>query len=723
VFWLKRSVLSRPFFIFVLLNLFKPLKNFDNQLIEDLEFDKIREFLSSYCIEKSAGDKASKLSPFRSFKALRNELNTLNEFQSTFVEGLGFPQLHFNEIQKELKILKVQDSSLPIDALPKILTINEIVNNCITFSKKYEKRFPNLSGRTKDLYITKDIIKAIGRVLDEKGEIKDNASPNLAEIRKKIKSIQRQIDKSFAEQLKSLSSQGWLSDYKETIVQNKRVLVLQAEHKRKIKGKNFGSSKTGKFVYMVPSSVVALDNDLSDLFIDEKNEIYKILRELTAEIRVHYDLLFASNKYLIYMDLLQAKLKLSLSMNASLPAISENKEIELFEAYHPILLLENKSRGEKTFAQDVQMNKDKRILVISGPNAGGKSVTLKTLGLIQIMLQCGLLVPLNSNSTMGIFQRILTDIGDNQSIENQLSTYSYRLKNMKRYLDLLDKETFILLDEFGTGSDPELGGALAEVFFEEIYAKQCFCVITTHYANIKVKAYEFKEAENACMLFDEKTLKPLYKLLIGQPGSSFTFEVAKMNGIASKIIKRARQKLDNKTVRLDDVMVELQRNKSEVEHLKSSLERAESSAENVESKFTNKLERLRQKAEKQQVIVEKNNDFINFGRKMKIFISDYSPFKKNDKLFKRIEKYLATEKSKLDMDKRVKAHKVAKASEAGKKYKFQRNQHKISEGCTVHLFNNKKWGTVLSMDKKGAVVQFGDFITKVELDKLVWVRD
>ncbi|MEM7163562.1 MAG: DNA mismatch repair protein MutS [Bacteroidota bacterium] len=617
----------------------------------------------------------------------------------------------------------MQDSILPIEALPKIVRINEIINGIVAFGKKYAKRFPNITNRSENLYICKEIPKAIHKVMDDRGEIKDNASSQLSEIRKKLKSIQRQIEKAFADQIKILSSQGWLSEYKESVVQNKRVLVLQAEFKRKVKGRNLGSSKTGKFVYLEPSQVTDLESDLNDLRIDEQNEIYRILRELTAQIREHYELLLNSNKHLIYMDMLQAKLKLALSMNACLPGISDDKEIELYQAYHPLLLLENKERGENTFPQDITMSKDKRILVISGPNAGGKSVTLKTLGLLQIMIQCGLLIPVNANSTIGIFQRILTDIGDNQSIENHLSTYSYRLKNMKRFLDLIDSETLILLDEFGTGSDPELGGALAEVFFEEIFQRKCFCVITTHYANIKVKAFEYEEAENACMLFDEKSLKPLYKLLIGQPGSSFTFEVAKINGIGSKLIKRARKKLDNKTVRLDDVMVELQRNKSEVEDLKKSLVQAEGSAENVEAKFKTKLERLRDKAERQQALVEKNNDFINFGRKMKIFISDYSPFKKNDKLFKRIEKYIATEKSKLDMEKRVKAHKVAKATESSKNYKMQRNQHKISEGCTVRLFNNKKWGTVISMDKKGVVVQFGDFITKVELDKLVWVRD
>ena len=699
------------------------MKNFDEQLIEDLEFDKIRSLLASYCIEPSAISKAQKLSPFRSIKALHNELNTLGEFHSIREEGLDFPHLYFQEIQKETKILRVEDSSLALEAFPKILRINELINAIITFCKKFNQRFPNLVTRTEDLYLCKDIPKAINAVIDENTEVKNSASPELATIRSQIKSTQRQIDKSFTEELKSLAAQGWLSDYKESIVQNRRVLVLQSEHKRKVKGKNYGSSKTGKFVYIEPSQVSSLYEKLSDLHIDEQNEIYKILRELSAKIRTHYDLLVSSNKFLIYMDLLQAKVKLALSMKACLPAITEDNTMALYRAFHPLLFIENQSQTKETFPQDIVMSREKRILVISGPNAGGKSVTLKTLGLLQIMIQSGLLIPVSPNSSIGIFKRILTDIGDNQSIENHLSTYSYRLKNMKRFLDLIDQDTLILLDEFGTGTDPELGGALAEVFLEEIYTKACFCVITTHYANIKVKAYEYPEAENACMLFDEKSLKPLYKLLIGQPGSSFTFEVAKMNGIGSKLIKRARKKLDTKTLRLDDVMVELQRNKSEVERLKDTLEKAESSAGQIENKFANKLERLREKSEKQQNLAEKNSDFINFGRQMKQFIAAYSPFKKNDALFKRLEKYLATEKSKMDMEKRIKAHKVSKASKSSKEYKFKHNQHKISEGCTVRLYNNKKWGTVLSLDKKGAVVQFGDFMTKVELDKLIWVKD
>lgn len=699
------------------------MKNFDQQLIADLEFDKIRELLAGYCTEISAREKMLKLSPFRNMGALRNELNALNEFQKIQLEGATFPAIAFQEIQKELRVLKLEGSSLPVEAFPKILDINSIINKVVLFLEKNEIIYPELFSRKNELYHTKDIEIAIAEIFKDQYEIKDNASPDLLEIRKKLRSLKRQIDKEFADSLKYLSDQGWLADYRESVVQNKRVLVLQAEYKRKVKGKNLGSSKTGKFVYLEPAKVTSLDNDQANLKIDEQNEIYKILRELTAKVRLHYSLLVDSNKFLIYLDMLQAKTQLSISMKACLPVISDDKNIEYFNAYHPLLFLENRSKKEMTFPQDISLNSKRRILVISGPNAGGKSVTLKTMGLLQIMIQSGLLIPVGSNSKAALFERVLTDIGDNQSIENHLSTYSYRLKNMKKFLQIIDNETLLLLDEFGTGSDPELGGALAEVFFEEIYEKESYCVITTHYANIKVKAFEYKEAENACMLFDEKSLQPLFKLLIGQPGSSFTFEVAKMNGIGNKLVQRARRKLDNKTVRLDDVMIELQRNRSQVESLKGNLQKAERSAETVEEKYLSKLNKLKQRSTRQQESSEKNNEFIIYGRKMKAFISDYKPLKKNEKLKEKVETYLAAERSKIDISKRVKAHKISKASSEGKNYKFKHNQHKISEGCIVRLLNNKKWGTVMSLDKKGVVVQFGEFITKVDIEKLIWVKD
>ncbi|MBI3240590.1 MAG: DNA mismatch repair protein MutS, partial [Flavobacteriia bacterium] len=387
-----------------------------------------------------------------------------------------------------------------------------------------------------------------------------------------------------------------------------------------------------------------------------------------------------------------------------------------------------------TLPQSLILDQNGRMLVISGPNAGGKSITLKTIGLLQLMLQAGLLVPVHENSQLCFFQQVLTDIGDNQSIENELSTYSYRLKRMKYFLRVSNKRTLLLLDEFGTGSDPELGGALAEVFFEELYKRKSYAVITTHYANIKLKADRLPQAVNGCMLFDTETLEPMYRFSMGQPGSSFTFEVAQMNGIPVNLIEQAKGKLDDSKVNMDKLLHELNREKSYLEQLNKAHIEAQELAEAARLDYIQKKERFEERMRAQQDVIEKNNLFLNSGKKMKQFIDRYQTKSRkkdiNNPLLDDIRKYLLVEKSKIEEAKR-KDELVKQAGVPVKKPKKQKpgvvekdpyQRDKIVLGSTVKMIETKQSGTVEEIKGHLLTVVFGFMRLKVEREKLMWVK-
>ncbi|MFM7769363.1 MAG: endonuclease MutS2, partial [Bacteroidota bacterium] len=465
-----------------------------------------------------------------------------------------------------------------------------------------------------------------------KWKVKDEASVELTSIRQEITLVRREVSKNFQRVLKDLQAKGFLGDTGESYLHDRRVLSVLSVYKRKVPGNVLGTSKTGALTYIEPQANLLLNSQLEMLFGDEHDEIRKILLRLTKHLAQHKEELSSILKTLRIFDELQARMKLAIQIEGGLPQNSSETEIFLEKAYHPLLFLKNKERGLKTIPQSLQLNATQRILVISGPNAGGKSIALKTVGLIQLMWECGLLIPVSESSRMSRFHAILTDIGDHQSIENQLSTYSYRLKRMKFFLESANRRTLVLLDEFGTGSDPELGGALAEVFFEELYGKKTFGVITTHFSPIKVKASQLRNAVNGCMLFDTKTLAPTYHLSMGEPGSSFTFEVAKMNGISGDLLQRARKKVDGKKVKMDQLLSDLQRQKSELNTALKEAKDQKEKAKKEEEGFKGKLEKLEMKLERQHLLSERNNKYLNLGKKLDGFVGAFILKSKNKEL-------------------------------------------------------------------------------------------
>jgi DNA mismatch repair protein MutS2 len=711
------------------------MQTIDTQTLHDLEFTTIQNWLAEFAIGPTAKNRLEQLSPIQELHLIQPTLGKLKEFHTIRTSGESFPSLLFEELTKELTLLPIKDAVLSQEGFVRIYRASEATNAILYFFDKRTEEYPLLCDLANETYYTKEITDAIERVFDRKGAIKDDASPELYAIRQKIHQVRNQINKNFEKELRKLLKEGVLGDTKETFVNDRRVLTVQSTYKRKISGSVVGSSKTGSLTFIEPEINIPLNNELELLIDDERKEIFKILKLLTADIAHHFPLIKAYNELLIELDFINSKTKLALELNADLPGISEEPKIELIDAIHPILWKNNKLQGKKTLPQSIFMDKFSRMLVISGPNAGGKSITLKTIGLMQLMVQAGLLVPIHPNSNMSLFSTILTDIGDNQSIENELSTYSYRLKRMNHFLHVANKKTLLLLDEFGTGSDPDLGGALAEVFFEHFYNTKCFGVITTHYASIKLKADRLKNAINGCMLFNTETLAPLYKFSIGQPGSSFTFEVAQINGIPLELIEEAKSKVNEHKVNMDKLLSELQREKTYLERLNNEHIEAQKIAQDSKQHFDELQKKYEAKIKVLNETTQVNNTFIVYGKKLKQYIDRFITRSKkkdiNQPLLEDIKKYISVEKNKIEESNRTEELKEkAKISAKPQPKKPRVNEpkkdpylrDKITVGSTVKLIETKQTGTIEAINGTQCIVVFGFLKMKVEKEKLMWIK-
>lgn len=695
----------------------------DIQTLKDLEFESVRELLASCSNGPTARKRLEGLSVLSSSLVANQELDKASELLSIRTEGEVFPRLEFEELEVEIQRLGLKGAGLELEGFIRLLDASKLVNELLDFFKNSTEERPALSEIMSSAHYSKEIIRPIEKVLDERMQVKDDASKALQKIRGEIRSLRKDINRNFDRVLRKLQKEGWIADTVEAFLNDRRVLSVISSYKRSVPGNVLGASNSGGFSYIEPRENIALNNELEMLLDDEQKEIRRIFQALTNEMRKNLDLIKAYQEILCELDFVNAKVRVAMRMEASRPSLSDDLGVELIEAYHPLLKMSNDEKGFETKAQTLTMDKFCRMMVISGPNAGGKSITLKTVGLLQIMVQSGLLVPADPSSRFGWFQYILSDIGDNQSIENQLSTYSYRLNRMKYFLEVSNKRTLLLLDEFGTGSDPELGGALSEVFFETLYNRKSFGVFTTHYANIKMKATRLRNAINASMLFDQTSLKPKFELSIGQPGSSFTFEVAEINGIEKDLIEEAKTRLDANKVEMDQLITSLQREKAEIEKQIKQAEKARNQSDEAREEYEALNEQLQEKYVKQRSLANANNKSINAGKKMLQFIERYKLKGANKALLEDVKKYLAIEKSKQEKKRLELKSKKVKQTEAKKvkpkakaKPKTKKSPPKpISVGSTVRLKTGNKKGEVVELSPKEAVVLFGNFKTRVHI--------
>jgi DNA mismatch repair protein MutS2 len=714
-----------------------------DKTLQDLEFNTILETLSAICNTEIGKQKALQIVPFKDKELLMNALLQTSEYVSSFTNNNAIPNHGFETITSDLKMLAIEDSFLEVSSFRKMAALSETVNVLLLFLKKFNDYYPKLNEKASQIEFTKVIIQKIDEVVDKYGEIKNNASPDLVNIRRDMSLVRGKVNQSFGMALSQYNSLSYLDEIKESFVENRRVLAVLAMYRKKVKGSILGNSKTGSIAFIEPEATLKYSRELNNLEFEEREEITRILKQLSNDIRPYLELLKSYQEFLSDVDVIAAKAKYANKINGLLPKIVEEKRLFFRDAFHPILYLNNKEKKEITYPQTIELTNQNRIIVISGPNAGGKTISLKTVGLLQLMLQSGMLIPVHERSETFLFDRILTDIGDNQSIENHLSTYSYRLKNMNYFLKKCNSKTMFLIDEFGTGSDPELGGALAETFLEEFYHREAFGIITTHYSNLKILANELPFASNANMLFDEKSLEPKYKLILGQAGSSFTFEVAQKNGIPYGLINRAKKKIEGGKVRFDKTIATLQKERSKMEKTATNLKEEETKAREEGKKMEIINAKIQDKLEKYQELYDANQRLIYMGQKIDDISETYLNNKDKKTLIGEFLKIVEIENSKRRKltfkEKKVKevVHKQVveevkviveeirekKIEDRKKKKEVQLIKPKVTlkVGDRVRMFDGKAIGTIDKIEKNKAIVNYGVFTSTVSIDTLEFV--
>ena len=717
--------------------------NISQKTLDDLEFDVVKLQVEAYCVTTLGKSKINKLKPLSNKNDISEALILVNEFLSSFENENRIPNHGFEDITDELKLLCIENNFLENEQFRKIASLSITSNILLKFFQKFKEYYPTIFKISNNIEKTNLISNEINSIIDKYGEIRNDASDSLYSIRKSIQSVRNKINTSFNAALSQYNSEEYLDEIRETVMENRRVLAVKAMYRRKVKGSILGASKTGSIVYIEPETTHKYHRDLNNLEFDETEEIKKILIRLTNYVRNFKPLITKYQDYLTLMDFLYAKAKYAKEINGILPNLNNNQEMFLKDAYHPLLLVANNQENKKTFPQNISMNVESRIIVISGPNAGGKSITLKTVGLIQLMMQSGLLVPINQQSKMCFFQNILSDIGDNQSIENHLSTYSYRLNQMNYFLKKCTNNTLFLIDEFGTGSDPELGGALAETFLEVFYKRGAFGIITTHYSNLKLLANELPYIQNANMLFDEKTLLPIYKLVIGQAGSSFTFEVAQKNGIPYNLINRSKKKIERGKIRFEKTIAKLQKERSKLEKTERALKKNEVKKELEAEKLTSLKQKAQKKLVNYQELYDSNQRLIYLGKKIRDlgdnFLNNGRKRELLSELFKLVQienskKEKLSNKQKIDKltkqnrlqkeveKKLVKIRKRKKEAKAKEDHIPQKTIHNFKIGESVRMDGGKAIGTIDKIEKGKAIINYGLFTTNVSLERLEFVQ-
>ena len=709
--------------------------NINQADLNELEFPELLAEIAPFAYSPKTADNIMELRPMEIDEA-ELSLKKTSEFLTSFESSNAIPFDEYEDIEEELKLMLIENYRLENKSFIKIKTITEQIGKLQKFFPQFSEAFPTLLEEVKDLEFRKEIIDKVDKVFNRFGDVKSDASAVLKTLRTEIQHARKAVDENFNRSLATYSE--FLEDIRESIIEDQRVLAVKSGFKKRVNGRVLGISKTGSITFMQPESVVKHYFKLKENQEEEKKEIDKILRKLTAELSEFQPQLSDYQTYIFDLDLIRAKAKFAEKVNGILPKINRNQTLRLKDAFHPLLWIRNKNENKEIFPQTLTLTEHNRIICISGPNAGGKSITLKTVGLLQLMIQSGILVPVHPKSEMFFFEKIMTDIGDNQSIENHLSTYSSRLKKMSGMIREADNKTLLLIDEFGTGSDPELGGALAESFMEYFYDKKSFGIITTHYTNIKLVVENLPAATNAAMLFDERTLEPLYKLEIGQAGSSFTFEVAEKNRIPRFIIKNARKKVEHDIVNLDKTIVKLQQEKFEVEKLKSDLSEKRDSVEDKRDNLQKLNEQLQQKLFNFQKLYEEEHRKLQFGNKIETFIDSYVKGKSRKDVVKDFVKILEQEKFRKigtdkDESKRLQVVKrkitqqlkkedvIEKIAETNEKLEEKRKAERavwMKVGQRVRISGSTSVGTIEKISKNKVIVNYGTFKTTIDSGEL-----
>lgn len=534
-----------------------------------------------HCLSTMGQALVSKMQVMTKHDQINKFLRQTHEFKSILENQEPLQISTFFDIKVLADKIKVEGTYLVEEELFQIYASLQTVFSVLRFFEERTTVYPNLEALFEHLPIERNILKKIEGVLDAKGKMKPNASPELQDITAAIAKGEQEVRKKMDAIYKNAIAQNWVADGSLTVRDGRMCIPVLAENKRKLKGFIHDESASGQTVYLEPEEVFTLNNKLRDLEFDRRREIVRILIALTTELRPYTPLLLSYHGFLTKLDFVRAKALFAIDIQATMPVLLKEPKTRLVNARHPLLLLSFAAEKKTVVPLNIHINENLRIVLVSGPNAGGKSVCMKTVGLLQLMLQSGLLVPVDEGSEMGIFDQVFADIGDDQSIESDLSTYSAHLTKMRYFVAHASPKTLVLIDEFGTGTDPQFGGPMAEAVLEVLNSKKVRGVITTHYSNLKLFAGHTDGLENASMLFDNSKMKPLYVLDIGKPGSSYAFEIAQNIGLQPEVLQLAREKTGASQNSIDSLLVNLEKEKRQVHEAKVALANQQNKAKNL----------------------------------------------------------------------------------------------------------------------------------------------
>lgn len=695
---------------------------------QKIGFDKIREMLADYCISPMGERYVEKLRFNNRFDLIEKLLGQVEEFRQLLLFGKAFPSQDYFDLVPELNRIKTPGTYILQENLFNLKSSLQVVFEVITYLKELEsEKFPLLNSLTNELEFDASLIKELNRIIDDRGNILDGASEKLRDIRRSLVKLSGEVDKSLRKVLKSAIASGWVNPNDELTLRNGRLVIpVPATHKRRIKGFIHDESATGQTVFIEPAEALDVNNEILELHNAEKREVIKILTQFTERIRPDINQIIQSYRFLGLVDFIRAKAKLALKLEAGLPILNDHPVIEWFDAKHPLLFLAHQAQKKPIEPLALKLDDESRILIISGPNAGGKSVCLKTVGLLQYMLQCGLLVPIRETSETGIFDDIFIDIGDEQSIENDLSTYTSHLRNMKFFATKSGKGTLFLIDEFGTGTEPQLGGAIAEAVLEQLNRKKAFGVITTHYANLKLLADKTPGLINGAMLFDTRKMQPLFRLQMGSPGSSFAFEIARKTGFPWYILKNAEKKVGKSQVRFDRQLQQLEIEKKEVADKQLLLTATEKELTKLKDQYEVLLDELKSSKAKlmKEARLEAKAVIAGSNKLVEKTIREIKEAQAEKEKTREIREKLKSESGKM-AGKASGTTRVEQKQKSAKKTKPKEKivDQRILPGNRVRIPPQVTVGEVLEVSGKDATVSFGSLKMRVKVDKLVNVGE
>lgn len=687
-------------------------------LFHHLEFDKLNHSVASLCLIEDTRRRYFPMSVMTAKPAIDRALDETLEFKSAYERNSLIPLYACTSISDSLSRTGISDYVFELEALVHIYLVIKNLEEIGQFFKNpdHAKAMPLAFRDFGRLNYTSELFREMRLIFDDSNQIRPDATPELKTISRAIRSKEAEIDQVFRTLLGEYRKQGWLGESGESIRNNRRVVAVLSEYKRKIKGIIHDESTTGRTTYIEPELIIEKNNELFDLEMDYQKEIYRILQVLSKSCQRDSEMLRMGWEMLLNFDFIRSKAIFAVNCQAFRPEITDRPQLKIKSGRHPLLLLKNQTLGRQTVPFDLILTGDNRVLILSGPNAGGKSVAMKAVGLIQLMVQAGMLIPAHEASEMGIFHYFLGDIGDQQSLEDDLSTYSSRLLKMKQFLEVADDRSLVLIDEFGSGTDPKLGGAIAEAILLELNKRKVYGVITTHYSNLKVLAFKTKGLLNGAMIFDTEHLKPTFQLKVGRPGSSYAFEVASRSGLNPEVIEHAKKRTHEDQKELEELLIELQRDKLA---LQDQLARAKEKELKLD-KLVNNYEKL-------------NAEFELKKKKLKLEQKDWELYAEKA-LADKIGKTLREIKSSPQ-----KGHGQKKLEEVKQKMEILNQDLKVihteitkletvqdkpmAVGSFVRLRQGSEIGRIASIRKDQAQVEMGSMVLNMPLRDLVKTRE